>query len=244
LYIKALGSGVNSNDCDDVETASVKSFQQEVLSMMDLRFETSKKESIAQGIQNMLAVVADSSTRASLESQLASLNKEIQVLRKSYDSMNVREGTATPNSMNLSSQNDMSPKKLLQIMNSTYESNGHTFKIKNVAPGLNCEHCRDSLFGNNQTLECKNCRMVCHKYCHVAIKETCAEHLQLQHASKWYFMAADEADRTRWITGLESIRSSLREQEATARRRDKISTSISRNNLNSENSLVKIEEHV
>lgn len=207
---------------------------------MDFGAELSKKESIAQGVKNLLAVTTDPATKSLLEAQLSSVKKEIQMMKRSVDNL------STPGQAPTLSMSDLSPKKLLQMMTSTYESNGHTFKVKSVAPSAACYHCHDTLYGNNQTLECKckcrsglqqfcslsslchlplGCHLTCHKYCYTLVKETCEDHLHLHNATKWFFMANDEADRMRWVTGLDHIRANVKEEARTAAARSSTPTS-------------------
>lgn len=77
-----------------------------------------------------------------------------------------------------------------------------------------CYHCHDLLFGNNQSVECQSCHLVCHKFCHTSISIDCRQYHALLNSRKFYLMAADESDRGRWLYLLESMASALRKSES------------------------------
>jgi hypothetical protein len=87
-----------------------------------------------------------------------------------------------------------------------HEHNGHMFINKQQDATATCYHCHDILFGLNQSVQCTQCRMVCHKFCHTSVSVTCQEYMELRHARKWYLMAADEADRSRWVHLLDNMK--------------------------------------
>lgn len=53
--------------------------------------------------------------------------------------------------------------------------------------------------------------MICHKFCYTLVSHTCQEYLNLKKAMKYYFMANDEQDKMRWISGLDIVRHNLKE---------------------------------
>jgi hypothetical protein len=55
--------------------------------------------------------------------------------------------------------------------------------------------------------------MMCHKFCMTSVTISCSEYIQLKRGMKWYFMATDESDRSRWVTGLDCVRNSIKDDE-------------------------------
>ena len=162
--------------------------------------ELEKKEAYQKGVQNMLDVVTNENTRNTLTRQLSGVKKEIQTLRSSLENL----GTSIS-----SNQLTKSSTKIAQ----TYEFKGHNFRVRTSTPNTvnGCYHCHESFFGSNQTLECTNCRLACHRFCYQLVGVACQEHIQFRRAQKWYFMANDESDKTRWVTGLDCVRANFRE---------------------------------
>ncbi|KAI9104067.1 hypothetical protein DFS34DRAFT_568346, partial [Phlyctochytrium arcticum] len=87
------------------------------------------------------------------------------------------------------------------------ESLGHGFKLRQYYKPTDCAVCHEALWGNkNQGLECSACKLICHRTCQQSIDVTCQETQALKSVPAIYFMTQDQADRSKWIAGLQYYR--------------------------------------
>ena len=200
--------------------AEISSRQQ---ALATIQADIGKKESVLKGVLNMLAVVTSKETKESLLQERTELESELQDLKATLEELHTAHLSVDVSlvcqtafvliahvlqkkSPSINSMSKKTPSKQI------YDFNGHVFRVKSQTPSADCYHCGDSLFGTGQTLECSICHLLCHKFCYSLITENCQTHQQLRNARKWYLMANDEADRTRWIAGLDCVRANIKDE--------------------------------
>ncbi|KAI3639397.1 hypothetical protein MIR68_002927 [Amoeboaphelidium protococcarum] len=182
--------------------------------------EIERKKAYKRGVENMLSIVTNSETKQSLTTQLQNVDKDIGVLKMSLDNIAITQSTmALPSANQLSSsQSQQAQSGLNSSKNQVMEHNGHYFRVKSYTPSSSskCFHCHSEFFGTNQTLECGQCRIQCHKFCYSLIDVSCEQHQAAKKAMKWYFMAADEVDKMRWMTGLDCVKAAFKEDSTSS----------------------------
>lgn len=159
----------------------------------ETKAELAKKEAYYNGAQKMLAVVTDPETRMTLERQLAHAKEYMDKLNESIKMFGSRRQSVISEAPAVVEE---------------FEHKGHVFQARSSTPNTEtgCYYCHESFFGTYQTLQCENCRLMCHKFCYDFVDITCEEHAKFKESKKWYFMAGDTEDRTRWIDGIEVIK--------------------------------------
>lgn len=59
------------------------------------------------------------------------------------------------------------------------------------------------------------CFTICHKNCYTLVDMSCEEASNLGACKPFFFMAADIAERDRWINGLQALRKAVKDNEPT-----------------------------
>jgi len=79
------------------------------------------------------------------------------------------------------------------------EFNGHRFRSKVYEYDTLCQFCSKLLINYQQGFQCSVCDYICHKECHTLGNLSCSDRLNLKNAPPFFFMAADQEERKRWV---------------------------------------------